>query len=81
MVSAPTRTPWGWDLIRLYTILPEVHLSLAEAEPDLRKKYFPVWRLRRFDEWMHALERAARIAVEPSWPDALRATDALDVAP
>ncbi|HEX5064293.1 MAG TPA: peptidylprolyl isomerase [Kofleriaceae bacterium] len=46
-VAPPVRTPWGWDVILLDSIVPAVHLSgeqlVTEALPDVKRSYFTHW--------------------------------------
>ncbi|HEY5952511.1 MAG TPA: peptidylprolyl isomerase [Kofleriaceae bacterium] len=46
-VSAPVRTPWGWDVILWDSVVPEVHATPDElvksALPDVKRGYFPYW--------------------------------------
>ena len=46
-VSAPVRTPWGWDLVLWTSGTPARELTrdelAAEAFPELRRSFFQVW--------------------------------------
>jgi hypothetical protein len=67
MVSAPTRTPWGWDIVLLLRITPLRRTQLAEAEPELRKQLFPSARKAAFLRWTAELARAHEIVTDASW--------------
>lgn len=46
-VSAPVRTPWGWDVILWDAVVPEVHATPAElveqALPEVKRSFFTQW--------------------------------------
>jgi hypothetical protein len=46
-VSAPVRTPWGWDIILWDSVVAEVHATpdelVARALPEIKRAFFPYW--------------------------------------
>jgi hypothetical protein len=64
MVSPPTRTPWGWDVIFLASIKPGSRATLDEVEAEIREIAFPGWRRQQFLVWSNALLNQHDIAVD-----------------
>jgi hypothetical protein len=64
MISEPTRTTWGWDVILLTRVEPETHKSFEEALPELRELMFEPTRRRAFIAWAERLRDDARVRVE-----------------
>jgi len=60
-LSPVTRTPWGWDVLYLYNVIPDVHQSKQQATPELRKLIFEESRRRAFVGWAERLVHAARV--------------------
>jgi peptidyl-prolyl cis-trans isomerase C len=60
-ISPVSRTPWGWDILYLYNIRPEIHETKEQATPELRKLIFDESRRRAFLRWSDELLRKARI--------------------
>jgi len=54
-ISQPVRTPWGWDILFLVSIVPEKHTPRSEWEPDLRQHWFEPARKRAFEEFVSGL--------------------------
>ncbi len=82
MVLPPVKTSYGWDLILLTDVRPELNRSFADAEKELRDVLFaePIyesWRNTFFDDWAspfeakHDVQRfVERIPVTPVLPGA-----------
>jgi hypothetical protein len=79
MVSAPTRTLWGWDLLLLTRISPEVHNTFGEAQASLRVKLFPLWRSAEFMKWSAALAAGKQVRIADDWPSRLPSSDPLQL--
>ncbi len=60
MVSAPVRTKWGWDIILLMRIYPQVDVPLDEAKPEL----FAIARRQLFTAWVDELAAKSRIRID-----------------
>jgi hypothetical protein len=60
-ISPVTRTDWGWDILYLYNIIPEVKLTKEQATPELRQRIFDESRSQRFLAWVDGLVRAAHV--------------------
>jgi hypothetical protein len=60
-LSPVTRTPWGWDLLYLYNIIPEIHQNQAQATPDLRQHIYEESRSQSFLAWVDKLVHQARV--------------------
>ena len=54
-MSAPVRTPWGFDVLFLVEILPEKHTPWPEAEADIREHWFEPARKRAFERFVEKL--------------------------
>ncbi len=57
MVSVPTRTQWGWDVILLTKIAPEKNIPLEEAKSEL----FEYIQRQQYVAWMRGHQKKARI--------------------
>jgi hypothetical protein len=62
-LTPPSRTPWGWDLIWLDSILEERHASHAEAASEVRTwpQVLSLGRQQAFQKWADGL--AAKHAI------------------
>jgi PPIC-type PPIASE domain len=60
-LSPVTRTDWGWDLLYLYNVIPEVHKSQEQAAPELRTLIFDESRRRAFLGWTDRLVHSAHV--------------------
>ncbi|MBI4512342.1 MAG: peptidylprolyl isomerase [Deltaproteobacteria bacterium] len=60
-VAKPVRTPWGWDVIYLYQIIPKRQTAKSEAEPEIRQKIFDSSRRAAFQAWVDGLVGKAAI--------------------
>ncbi len=63
-VSVPTRTQWGWDIILLTKIMPEVHRSYADVKGELAKEIFDESRRQAFLRWSHTLSKGKKIDID-----------------
>ena len=49
-VSAPVKTPWGWDIVLWDSVVPEMHATPEElvttALPEIKRGFFPFWVAR-----------------------------------
>jgi peptidyl-prolyl cis-trans isomerase C len=54
-ISPVTRTPWGWDLLYLYNIIPAIRQNKEQATPDLRQRIFDESRSQGFLAWVDKL--------------------------
>jgi hypothetical protein len=61
-LSPPTRTEWGWDVLMLTEIVPEVRASREEAFADIRKNRFEPSRRLAYERWVEAF--LARVKIE-----------------
>ncbi|MCG8416396.1 MAG: peptidyl-prolyl cis-trans isomerase [Proteobacteria bacterium] len=59
MVSPPTRTRWGWDVILLTAIDPAIDKRLDDAKEEL----FLIVRRREYLAWSSALGKGKRVEV------------------
>jgi hypothetical protein len=60
-VSDPVRTPWGWDVIVLFSIRPERRATREEAFDEIRQNIFDTSRRAAFLRWADALVGRARV--------------------
>jgi hypothetical protein len=60
-LSEVGRTPWGWDVLYLYEIIPEASLSLEQAAPEMRTKLFESSQKTGFLRWVDALVAAHQV--------------------
>lgn len=63
MVSKPTRTKWGWDIILLISILPEERKTFEQAKEAIAKEIFRGSQRLAFLKWSSAF--AARHSIYP----------------
>jgi hypothetical protein len=56
-ISPPVKTSFGWHIIYLLEHQPGRNLSLAEADPEIRKKIYPEASRLLFDRWAKKLEQ------------------------
>ncbi len=61
MMSPPSRTDWGWDIILLVHIEPAKNLSYEQAKPEVRKFLFEASRGRAFLRWSEQFVSVRRI--------------------
>ncbi len=64
-LSEPFKTPWGWDVLCLKKITPPKNVSLAEAEPELRTRFFETARAAAFQRFLTGALRTTEAAVVP----------------
>ncbi len=79
MVLPPLKTQYGWDLILLTDVRPELNRSFGDAEKELRdalftKPIYESWRTTFFDQWARPME--AQHTVQ-RFPDRLPVTPVL----
>lgn len=67
----PVRTPWGWDVIYLVRLAPEVRLSMEQAADEIREAVFGQWRQQAFLQWAAKISSAARVEVAEGWTERL----------
>ncbi len=77
MVSPPTRTPWGWDII-LYGWSKEARrASLDEVADEVRKLVFDGWRKSEFMVWSKHIADTHSVEVNKVAIDSLADDDTL----
>jgi hypothetical protein len=70
--SAPCRTPWGWDVLFLKETLPETHVPRAEAEADLRTRFFEDARRDGYLRWVDGIVARHQVTKNPALVDAVQ---------
>jgi peptidyl-prolyl cis-trans isomerase C len=76
MVSKPARTKWGWDIILLISILPEVHMSFEEAKESIAKEIFEASQRLAFLKWSSQFASRHDIFPNPKDPDQMAVVEA-----
>ncbi len=64
-ISEAVKTPWGWDVLFLKEIVPEVRMTPAQMEADLRVKLFEGARGEAYTRWVDRLLSRHRVTTRP----------------
>jgi hypothetical protein len=67
-LTQPTRTPWGWDVIWLDSVITERHASRAEAEKEVRSwpQVLSLGRQQAFERWADGLVAKHAVTRDPA---------------
>lgn len=79
-LSQPTRTAWGWDVICLRSITPAKNTPRAQADAELRARFFDKARAAAFQRFVNGALRASRVEALPAREAIARAFGAAAVA-
>lgn len=74
-IHPPVRSQFGYFVIMLVGVLPEKHVSLAEATPELREKIYEPSRAKAFLRWADALVAARAVSRDDARLEAVRVED------
>lgn len=75
-LSPPVRTPWGWDILFLDSVIAAKHTPKDVMEADIRKNWFEPARKRAFDRFTDGLLAQHKIVKNEAALDAVQ-VDAL----